>query len=80
VVTVAEELGQVTGSRAEPRVTLVGGTRTMRRLPLYGTSLEDFVEIVNERGASRGVRFEIAVIADAGDPTDAGDSPGALEA
>jgi hypothetical protein len=76
VVTVAEELGQVTGSRAEPRVTLVGGTRTLRRMPLHGASLEEFVATVNERGAGRGVRFELAVIDDA---PDAGSSSGSIE-
>lgn len=78
VVTVAEELGQVTGSRAEPRVTLVGGSRTLRRMPLHGASLEDFVATVNHRGAARGVRFELAVIADAPDH-EAGE-PGVIDA
>lgn len=64
VVTVAPELGQITGSRAEPRVTLVGGTRTIRRLPLHGVEPEDFVAHVNAVGAQRGLRFEVAVIED----------------
>ena len=78
VVTVAEELGQVTGSRAEPRVTLVGGTRTMRRLPLHGATLEQFVAVVNERAAGRGLRFELAALPDPADAQDAqepGDGP-----
>lgn len=70
VVSVAPELGQVTGSRAEPRVTLVGGDRTMRRVPLHGTSVEDFVAAVNAAGAERGVRFEIAKLPEDESETD----------
>jgi hypothetical protein len=75
IVTVAEELGQVTGSRAEPRVTLVGGTRTMRRLPLHGATLEHFVSTVNERAVGRGVRFELAALPDGADAPDPGEGP-----
>ena len=61
-VTVAPELGQITGSKAEPRVTLVGGLRTIRRLPLHGATLETFVETVNAAGNAHGVSFEIATL------------------
>ena len=61
-VTVAPELGQITGSKSEPRVTLVGGSRTIRRLPLYGATLETFVETVNAAGNPHGVSFEVATL------------------
>jgi len=61
-VTVAPELGQITGSKAEPRVTLVGGLRTIRRLPLYGATLETFVETANAAGNAHGVSFQIATL------------------
>jgi hypothetical protein len=63
-VVVSPEIAQLSRSRVEPRVTLVGGTRTLRRLPLYGTSIEDFAAAVNAAAAGRGLRFTVATLED----------------
>lgn len=60
VVRVTEELRVPGPASTYPRVRLEGGGRTISRLPLYGTSVEDFIAAVNEAAAGRGVRFERA--------------------
>ncbi len=58
-VSVTPEMPLLTRSRSEPRVTLTGGERTIRRLPLHGATVEEFVAAVNEAAAGRGVVFTV---------------------
>lgn len=60
VVTVVPDivLGPMTAAAA--RVTLVGPTRSLRGVPLFGVSPEDFVEEVAALAAPRGVSFVLA--------------------
>jgi hypothetical protein len=53
VITVAQEMPQVY-SRAEPRVTL-SAEGSIRRVPLHGTSVEDFIAETNATLKGRGI-------------------------
>ncbi len=67
-VSVAAEMAPLTRSRVEPRVTLTGGSRTIRRLPLYGATPEEFAAAVNAAAAGRGVAFTVVEPEDASLP------------
>lgn len=68
-------------SRADPRVTLKGATRSIRYLPLHGTRVEVFIERANEVAAPYGIEFvrsgvhDMLAEGDDGPPSDLDGAP-----
>lgn len=62
---------------ADPRVTLSDGTRTIERVPLYGTSPQDFVASANAALVGRGAVLRYDAPGDASTDVEAPEGPAA---
>lgn len=60
VISVIPDVALSPGAARFVRAKLVGSTRTLRSVPLFGTSAEDFVATLNELAQPRGVSFVVA--------------------